>query len=185
MKIYKVRATGLSSELGLKIRELGRIAVKGQVFTVQELRYKFLAGDNPYKKPFVELASNQLVTINHNREIEPVVKTVNNNAVTFDFSSNNTTTNTTDLPINDKVIYPKENPEVIVIEPGKEPTKYTLDEYNELIKKEEELVAEKTPVNKSEEKKTMIEEIKTKSKQRRAKRANKTKDTTKEESSEY
>ena len=64
MKIYKVRATGLSSELGLKIRELGRIAVTGEVFTVQELRYKFLAGDNPYKKPFVELASNNGYNVN-------------------------------------------------------------------------------------------------------------------------
>ena len=90
-----------------------------------------------------------------------------------------------DLKVGDKVkvIYPKENPEVIVIEPGKEPTKYTIDEYNELIKKEE-LETGKTPVNKTEEKKSIIEEIKTKSKQRRDKRAKKIKDITSEESSE-
>ena len=49
----KVKATNESKLLGLKVRELGRIAEEGEIFEVTEERFDILNGNNEYKKKFV------------------------------------------------------------------------------------------------------------------------------------
>lgn len=51
-----VKATEVSSKLGVKIKELGRIASRGETFDVTPLRFKVLSGDNRYKAVFVQKA---------------------------------------------------------------------------------------------------------------------------------
>ena len=52
-KMIKVKATNESKLLGLKVRELGRIAEEGEIFEVTEERFDILNGNNEYKKKFV------------------------------------------------------------------------------------------------------------------------------------
>lgn len=49
-----VKATDQYEKLDLKDKELNRIPKKGEEFNVSEERYKVLAGNNKYKKVFVE-----------------------------------------------------------------------------------------------------------------------------------
>lgn len=51
--MIKVKATENSKLLGLKVRELGRIAEEGEIFEVTEERFDILNGNNDYKKKFV------------------------------------------------------------------------------------------------------------------------------------
>lgn len=60
-----VRATSVSSELGIKIKELKRVASPGEEFDVTNSRYVTLSGKNQYHKVFVILAE---------QVEEPVVK---------------------------------------------------------------------------------------------------------------
>ena len=53
-----VKATEASSRLGIKIKELGRIASTGETFDVTPLRFKVLSGENRFKSVFVIEASN-------------------------------------------------------------------------------------------------------------------------------
>lgn len=49
----KVMATNASKVYNIAIKELGRIAVPGEVFDVTKARYKVLAGENKYGFEFV------------------------------------------------------------------------------------------------------------------------------------
>ena len=50
-----VKATNVSSITGIKIKELGRIAMPGEEFDVSDSRYVVLSGNNMYHKVFVIL----------------------------------------------------------------------------------------------------------------------------------
>ena len=54
-----VKATEMSSKLGVRIKELGRIASRGETFDVTQLRFKVLSGDNRYKAVFVTKVENK------------------------------------------------------------------------------------------------------------------------------
>ena len=48
-----VRATSASSAIGVRIKELGRIAYEGEEFEVTDGRYLILSGQNKYRAVFV------------------------------------------------------------------------------------------------------------------------------------
>ena len=50
----KVRATNKYQELGVTDEKIGRIMQEGEVFEVDEARFKVLNGANGYKVKFVE-----------------------------------------------------------------------------------------------------------------------------------
>lgn len=54
-----VKATGASQKLNIKIKELGRIAKPGETFEVSNTRYKILAGSNRFSAKFVTLAEER------------------------------------------------------------------------------------------------------------------------------
>ena len=56
-----VRATKVSSELGIGIKELNRVASPGEEFDVSDSRYVTLSGKNMYHKVFVVLAEPEKV----------------------------------------------------------------------------------------------------------------------------
>lgn len=55
----KVVATAASSKLGVKVKELGRIARPGEEFEVSPSRYKILNGGNRYRSVFAVPAPNR------------------------------------------------------------------------------------------------------------------------------
>lgn len=65
----KVVTTDMSLKLGVKIKELGRVAGIGEVLDVSEPRYRVLSGDNRFKAVFV--IKEQLME-NKNQEIDAV-----------------------------------------------------------------------------------------------------------------
>lgn len=64
-----VKATEASSKLGIKIKELGRIASNGETFEVTPLRFKVLSGENRFKSVFVIEATNKS---NFTKEIDAI-----------------------------------------------------------------------------------------------------------------
>ena len=48
-----VKATGMSSKLGVRIKELRRIAYEGETFEVTPLRFRILSGENRFRAKFV------------------------------------------------------------------------------------------------------------------------------------
>lgn len=100
-----VKATNQSSVRRIRVKELGRIANTGEQFTVTDERYKILSGNNKYRVAFVTLVKNVedvVVSKVDDKKPDPVEK-------------------------EEKVVLPDikvdEEPEIFVIEPGKEPVK--------------------------------------------------------------
>lgn len=110
----KVRATEASQKLSVKIRDLNRIAQPGEVFEVSEARFDVLHGHNKFGVVFVEKL-----------DAEPAPKV--EKAVV--------------KPAEDVV---EEKPEIIVIEPGKEPVRV-----NEKLEEEKPKVEKKTAKKKT------------------------------------
>ena len=48
-----VRATSASAAIGVRIKEIGRIAYEGEEFEVTDSRYLVLSGQNKYRAVFV------------------------------------------------------------------------------------------------------------------------------------
>lgn len=124
--MHKVAATDQSRKSGIKIAELGRVASPGEIFYVNDSRLRVLRGDNKYRMIFVvELRDN-----NHSYlDNKPKSQELYNKDPLGDFN-------------NISVESIEEDPEVFILEPGKEPIK--VDENLNPIKEEKEAVVKKT-----------------------------------------
>ena len=110
----KVRATEASQKLSVRIKDLNRIVQPGEIFEVSEARFNVLHGHNKFGVVFVEKV-----------DVEPapnVEKTVVKPA--------------------EEVV--EEKPEIIIIEPGKEPVKVNEKLEEEKPKVEKKVTKKKT-----------------------------------------
>jgi len=125
-----VKATKASSNLRVNIRELGRIAKEGETFNVSDARFKVLNGANRFNAQFV-------TKVEAPKPVQKSVPAPTSNKAPV--KEGNTVTN--------------EEPDIWLIEPGKEPVKVdkNLKPIPEKVKKEEK----KEPV-----KETIVEETK-------------------------
>ena len=57
--MIKVKATNKSEQLNVIINELGRVAIEGEEFEIEDNRLATLLGINSYNEPFVELILNK------------------------------------------------------------------------------------------------------------------------------
>jgi len=121
-----VVTTSASKDRRVKIQELGRIVGPGVKFEVSPERFKVLAGNNRYRVRFVEAVGEVPAPTP-----EPVA------------------------PVKEEAPVVEEEPEIWVIEPGKDPVQ--VDENLEPIK--EEVVEEEKPKKKrGRKKKTEVSE---------------------------
>lgn len=114
-----VRATNQSRVRHVKIKELGRVVMPNEQFTVSDERFKVLSGNNKFRVPFVELVED----VSEDDMVETIIETP--------VESNDTT----EPEIKAEA---EEVPEIFVIEPGKDPVK--VDENLKPIVEEEVVV---------------------------------------------
>ena len=101
----KVRATEASQKLSVKIRDLNRIAQPGEIFEVSEARFDVLHGHNKFGVVFVEKLDAEPTPKVEKAVVKPAEEVV------------------------------EEKPEIIVIEPGKEPVNEKLEEEKPKVEK--------------------------------------------------
>lgn len=150
-----VKATDASQKHNIKIRELGRVANPGEVFKVTDERYRVLNGNNRFGYVFVtDNTVHQPVSIITNNTVKaPYVHTNKDNVV---LSTPKKTEVSNKPPVNHKdaflgqVVVTDEEPEIILIKPGKKPVRVDRN-LNPLEPEESEEVKQEEPVEEKEE----------------------------------
>ena len=128
-----VRATKASKNLGIKIKELGRLANEGETFEVTNSRYRVLAGSNRFNAKFVTqvgpIVPAKAVKIVENNPVSiPKPKATGTEVISTKASIKSTKSKSPAkgqiAPIvKETVVEDLGEPEIILIEPGKKPVK--------------------------------------------------------------
>ena len=126
-----VKATKASKNLGIKIKELGRLANEGETFEVTSSRYRVLAGGNRFNAKFVVPANSAPIVKSTIVENNPVHIPAPKDPPASAAPKVKPVISVAKSPAKGQVVPKKketppevlEDPEIILIEPGRPPVR--------------------------------------------------------------